>query len=456
MRPQPYSALIRGARRAALVATLMSCLVVACNLFIDADSLVGSGEGGVIPGQDGDLPDGTTIEGSVDGPLADGPIIDGGFEGAPGRPPPDGAVPQCVPPPPGDAEALAVTWAGLLTPPPCPAGYGATPAATAYADFNAPKAICDAGSCACPAVTGAATCSEVLDYYNDNACMQANGTVGDPLPTGICTRVAAGNIPFAKNRGTVNATGASCPAPTGTPQTTKPPGLFGTVVEACRPSTAGSAACADAGLVAMPPVAKEAFACYSTTGVCAPKYSLSFTFSSTQDTNDTRTCSCSCTKNVNAKGCEIGGTADFFAGNMCQLPAASTGNGQVCRPLVAYGASVTLTAPPTPAANSVSCAVATTSAGSVTPKPGTVKYCCMSRCDSCTVNAGVAPGPCASQSAACNANIECSAYRTCVDQQCAGVDCVACQTTFLDGGLPNPQYEAFKTCRTTNCASVCP
>src|SRR5262245_45127099 len=103
-------ALVQGARRIAVVAAVLSFTAVACNLFIDADSIVGGGDDGVTPGMDGDLPDGTT---TADGTVLDGPPMgDGGLDvdtgpkAGPGRPPPDGSVPQCVPRPPGDAEAL--------------------------------------------------------------------------------------------------------------------------------------------------------------------------------------------------------------------------------------------------------------------------------------------------------------------------------------------------------------
>lgn len=451
MRRERQSALVRGGRRIALVAIGLSLSAAACNLLLDPDSLVSGASDG-----DAQVPD-RVETGAGDAASASDATIESGPKAGPGRAPPDGAVPQCVPPPPGDAEAVAVTWAGLLTPPPCPAGYAAAPVATAFADFDGGGATCALGSCACPGATGAATCTMALEYYEEGTCTQPSGTAADPLPPGICTRVAGGNVAFGRNRGFVDGNGVTC-NPAGAPQTTKPDALWGTAVKACRPAAAPSpaSACGDAGLVAMPPVAKEAFACYVATGACAPSYSLDFTFSTTLDVDDTRTCGCGCTKEISANGCAAGGTTDFYASNTCQGGAASAGNGQACRPIGAYGSSVTLTAAPAPAANAVTCAPNVKPAGKVTAKSPPVKYCCMSRCDACKVNAGVPGAACRSEHEACTLDAECATYRTCLDQQCGGNPCAVCQTpSAVDAGAV-ARYDAFTACRTTACAPVCP
>lgn len=441
--------------RRALFGTLVavSAAAAACNLFIDADSLVGGDEPGAEAGTDGPIgDDGAVPDGTV---IDDGGLLDG-MEAGPTRPPPDGSVPGCVAPPPGDASTVAVTWGGILTPPACPAGYEPAPAVVAYADFDAGPAQCSAAGCVCAGPSGTATCSVTLSYYTNAACTAASGATPDPVNTVDCTMVQkGGGTTHARNGATVNAGGVTCPA-SGTPTTTKPAALWGTVVEGCRPAagaTVGS--CGDGGLVPMPPVPSQALACYVSAGACASGYSQSYTFSSTLAIDDKRDCTCRCTRGVDANGCATGGALNLYSTNNCSGAAANTLSGAGCRPLDDYGNAVRLATAPTPAAGTVSCAPDAGPTGSATPSSPTVRLCCMNKCDVCRVNAGVPSGPCAAQYNACSADPDCATYRACITAQCGGVDCLACSSAVPDAGSITT-YQAFATCRTTSCSSVCP
>lgn len=447
--PEALRPLAHRLRRSAIAACLaLPSLFLACNLFLDPDDLGGEVDG---------VPDGSAVEGGGEG----GPDLDGGgsdgkpSEAGPSRPPPDGSVPKCVPPAPDGGETLAVTWGPLLTPATCPTGY-ATPAANvAFADFDGGRASCGIGTCACPGPSGTASCTMQLEYHDDGICSVPSGMPADPMLVGVCTRVAGGSAAFARNRAVLQSGSVSCP-PTGAPVTTKPPALWGTEVEACRPA-AGAAAgpCGDAGLKPMPAVPSQALACYINTsgGACAKFYSTALTFSSTLAVNDTRNCGCSCRKTTDPSAC-AGGATSFYDTNNCAGGPTSTGNGPACRPIADFGSAVTLVTPPAVAAGAVTCSPDAGPTGSATPSSAPLRLCCMNKCDVCVTNAPVPGGPCATQYDACSANADCVSYRACVETTCGGVECGSCPPP--DGGTGQALLQAFLTCRTTACDPVCP
>src|SRR5438874_2623857 len=105
-----------GRKLAILALVCVPFGLLACDLFLDADSLGNGGE--QTTSGDAEAPDALddqTVSPGDDGGLEDGPSSDAFLYGD-SRPLPDGSIPKCVPPPPNGAEALGVTWAALATP----------------------------------------------------------------------------------------------------------------------------------------------------------------------------------------------------------------------------------------------------------------------------------------------------------------------------------------------------
>jgi hypothetical protein len=431
-----------------LVTLAFATAAAACDLLIDADSLVGGS-----PDIDAQLPDSAGGEGDVPPGTPPGvpPGGDGGLDGPPVvvRPPPDGSVPSCVAAPPSGSNLLAVTWGPRGAPPACPAGYAPTSTLTAWADFDAGPSTCDAGGCTCAGAAGSPTCDLRLVWSDDGTC---NTTKTEDSISTTCARTLPQGATFGAVRGVLNTAGVTCPAATGTPAFDKSPATFGTQVEGCAPAAAPAATCGDGGAVAMP-AANEAFACYVTTGACAAGYSLTQTFNSTDTVNDTRACACRCNQNVNPNGC-TGGAVSVYSTNNCTGSALATNLGPGCRGQATYGNSVVQTAAPTPAAGAVSCQSGINQTGSATASGATTKLCCVTRCDACKTAATIPSqdGGCVSAYDTCTADPDCLAYRNCVNTTCGGVECGSCIAA--DAG-PQAELQAILSCVTTQCTNAC-